>query len=324
MLNGIMKSIAVGLLVVAVTATGTIAQSANREAEFPPNAKPGECYARVFVPPTYKTETETILVKDASERLEIIPARYEWVAEKVLVKEASERLEIVPATYDWVMESVLVKPAATKEVEVPAVYKTATERVLDQPAHTVWKKGEGAGASARTTDDVTGEVMCLVEVPATYKTITKTVLASPATTKTVEIPAEYKKIKKRVMTTPPEARKITIPAEYETVKVRKLVSPEQVKKIAIPSESKTVTKRVKLTEGHLEWRLIVCETNATPHVIRQVQQALSRAGHNPGPIDGVLGAETMNAVKSFQKRKGLPSGFLTIETLEALNVNHRI
>ena len=67
---------------------------------FPPNAKPGECWARVFVPPTYRIRSESVLKSDVSERLEVIPAKYKLVEEKVLVKEASERIEIIPAQYD--------------------------------------------------------------------------------------------------------------------------------------------------------------------------------------------------------------------------------
>ena len=62
----------------------------------PPDAKPGECYARAFVSPTYGNETARVLKREASERVEIVPARYDWVEEKVLVKDASERLEVVP------------------------------------------------------------------------------------------------------------------------------------------------------------------------------------------------------------------------------------
>ncbi len=45
----------------------------------PPNAKPGECYARVFVPPRYQTVTQRVLSRQASERVETIPAKYEEV-----------------------------------------------------------------------------------------------------------------------------------------------------------------------------------------------------------------------------------------------------
>lgn len=68
----------------AMTAPGlTSAQAPQIEGAelLPPNAKPGECYARIFVPPTYRPETEQVLKRDASERVEIIPARYENVTE---------------------------------------------------------------------------------------------------------------------------------------------------------------------------------------------------------------------------------------------------
>ncbi len=284
----------------------------------PPNAKPGECYARAFIPPNYKTETENVLKQQSSEEVEIIPAQYEWVEEKVLVKEASYKLEVVPGEYEWVEEKVMVKPATTELEVVPGEYEWVEEKVLDKPAHTVWKKGRGP---IEKVDNATGEIMCLVEVPATYKTIKKRVVKNPASTKKVEIPAEYKIIKKQVMKTEPTTHKIEIPAEYKTIKVMKLVSEPQVKQIPIPEEYETITKTVKVSEGKMEWRPVLCETNMTPGVITSIQEALQQAGYNPGSIDGVLGSQTMAAVKSFQKGKGLAVGGLTIETLRELGVS---
>ena len=63
--------------------------------ELLPPAKPGECYARVFIPPTYETRSEEMLKRGASEKLEVIPARYETATEQVLVKAASTRIEVV-------------------------------------------------------------------------------------------------------------------------------------------------------------------------------------------------------------------------------------
>ncbi|MBW2468082.1 MAG: hypothetical protein JRE88_01215 [Deltaproteobacteria bacterium] len=87
---------------------------------FPPNAKAGECWARTFIAPTYRTVTEQVLKNGESERLELIPAQYTWEEQNVLVKEASERIEIIPAKYQWVEEKVLVKPESKRLVEVPA------------------------------------------------------------------------------------------------------------------------------------------------------------------------------------------------------------
>ncbi|UCF95346.1 MAG: peptidoglycan-binding protein [Desulfobacterales bacterium] len=284
---------------------------------FPPMAKPGECYARVFVPPAYKTVAERVLKTSSSEQLEVIPAKYEWAQEKVLVKEASERMEVVPAQYEWVEERVLVKPASTKLEKVPARYEWKEEKVLVKEAHTVWKTGRGP---VQRVDNITGEIMCLVEVPATYKTVRKKVMVAPPTTRTVEIPAEYQTVKKRVMVKPPTYQKIQIPAEYNTVKVSKLVSAPQERRIEIPAEYQTVTKTKLVKEGRMEWRRILCETNVTPQAISRIQTALLKAGYDPGPADGLLGARTRDAIKAYQKDHKLARGGLTYETLQSLGI----
>ncbi|MGB5716573.1 MAG: peptidoglycan-binding domain-containing protein [Gammaproteobacteria bacterium] len=283
----------------------------------PQNAKPGECYARAFVPPVYKTENVRILKSEASESIDVVPEKYQWVDEKVLVKEASERLELVPATYEMVTEKILVMPESTKIVTVPAKYRTETERVLDKPEHTIWKKGTGP---ITRVDDATGEIMCLVTVPATYNTISKKVLDTPAGTQEIKTPAKYKTVTKRVMKTPPSTRKVVIPAEYGSVRVRKLVETAKTNRTPIPATYGTVSKRELVTDGHMEWRPVLCKTNMTSDIIRRIQTALKKAGHYPGPIDGVIGQGTMAAVKSYQVSKGLATGGITLRTIESLGV----
>ncbi len=298
--------------------TGALAaQSTASDELFPPNAKPGECYTRLFVPATYETLTQEVLVKEAAERLEIVPASYETVEETVLVEEASSKLEVIPAEYDWVEETVMVKPARTKIVEVPAEYSTTTEQILDMPAHTAWKTGRGP---IERVDNSTGEILCLVEVPATYKTVEKRILAKPATTREEAIPAEYKTVRRRVMTKPPTTREIEIPAKHETVRVTKLARQAEVKRIEIPARHETVTTRKKISEGRMAWSSVLCETNTTPDLVSKIQSALTEAGYPAGAIDGRLGSATMNALRSFQRANGLPEGSLTTETLGALGL----
>jgi hypothetical protein len=310
-----------GLVVVLSMSTWAGAETASTAFEgeelLPPSAKAGECYARVFVPPTYKIVSEQTLKRQAAERIEIVPARFEWIEETVMAKGPGQRLEVIPATYEWVEETMMVKSESTRIEEIPAVYETLTERVMDSPAHVVWKKGRGP---IQRLDNSTGEIMCLVEVPATYKTLTKRVLAKPAATRELVIPAEFKTVRRQVMKTPPATRTIEIPADYAKVKVRKLVSPAQIKKIPIPAEFQTVTRQEMVTEGRMEWTRIMCETNITSDVVVRIQRALLNAGHDPGPIDGVIGVETMGAVKAFQTAKGLAVGNLTYETLKSLGV----
>jgi hypothetical protein len=146
------------------------------------------------------------------------------------------------------------------------------------------------------------------------------VLKTPATTQTAEIPAEYTTIKKRVLKTPATTRTVEIPGQYKTMKVRKLVTPEQVKRVPVPAEYETVSKRVQVSDGRMEWQTVLCETNATPGMVREIQQALRGAGYDPGPLDGRLGPQTLEAVEAFQRSKDLARGGVTLETLRALGI----
>ncbi len=300
---------------------------ANGEGLFPPNPKPGECYARVLIPAKYETTTEKVLKREAGMRIETTPAKFATGEETVLVKEASSKLVVVPAVYGNVTEKVLVKPASSRLVEVPAQYKTVTEKVLDKAAHTVWKRSSAAlggqsGNVETRIDQSTGEIMCLVEVPATYKTVTKTVLVSPASVKEVPIPAEYKTVTRRVEKSPATTKTIEIPAEYRTVKVQKIATPAQTREIPIPAEYQTVTKRKKITEEDLRWRQVLCDVNLTSGVVSNIQNAAKRAGYYKGPVDGVLGPMTLRAVNGWAKDKGLPVGqnYIPIETINAMGV----
>ena len=191
------------------------------------------------------------------------------------------------------------------------------EKQLVRPAYTTWKKGTGP---IQRIDESTGEILCLVEVPAEYKTVKKTVLVSGPRTEKVAIPAEYGTVKKQVLVTPAQIRKEPTPAEYETVKVRKLVSPAREVRTPIPAEYDTVTKRVKVSESEIAWREILCETNTTPDIVRRIQTALQTRGYNPGPIDGVIGSQTLAAVDKFQRDNNLSTGGLTMATVERLGV----
>jgi peptidoglycan hydrolase-like protein with peptidoglycan-binding domain len=55
--------------------------------------------------------------------------------------------------------------------------------------------------------------------------------------------------------------------------------------------------------------------------VRQVQQALADKGHNPGPIDGMMGPRTRAALKSYQRQQNLSGASgLDQQTLNSLGV----
>lgn len=56
-------------------------------------------------------------------------------------------------------------------------------------------------------------------------------------------------------------------------------------------------------------------------LIRQVQQRLQAGGYTPGTVDGALGLQTRQALRGFQKAKGLrPTGEPDTATLDALGL----
>lgn len=56
--------------------------------------------------------------------------------------------------------------------------------------------------------------------------------------------------------------------------------------------------------------------------VRKAQQALKDKGHDPGPVDGIMGPQTQAAVKKFQESQAnmKGTGQLSQQTLSALGV----
>lgn len=284
---------------------------------YPPDAQPGECYAKVLVPAKYDVVTEKVLKREASDKITIVPAKYEWVEERIMIKEASDRINVSPATFRWVEEKVMVEPATTRLVPMPAEYETVSERVLDRPEQTVWKKGRGP---IERIDNTTGEILCLVVEPATYKTINRTVVKKPASTRQVEVPPVFKTIRKQVLASPAQVSKIATPPDFSNIRVRKMIEPSKESRISLPAEFQTVSKRVRVSNERMSWQPILCETNVTQDVIASLQRALDEKGFDPGDIDGVLGSATMNAVEAYQRSNSLARGGVTMETLKELRI----
>ena len=284
----------------------------------PQNAEPGSCYARVLVPGEYLTVTDKVLSKSARMKVDIVPARYETVSEQVMVEKGSLQLKVIPAEYGFVTERVMVEPARKRLVHVPAQYELINERVMIKPASAVWKRGTGPN---QKIDEATGEILCLVETPAQYQSVSKSVLKTPSSTHEVEDPPVYKTIKRRVITTPARTEMVDTPSKYKTVQVTKLIEPAHEKRTPLLAQFQTVTKQVKVTEDRMDWQEILCETNLTHDKVGFIQRSLDWFGFSPGPIDGVLGPQTMAAVNAFQKDHGLTvTNYLTVYTVAALGV----
>ena len=253
-----------------------------------PPAKPGECYTRVFVAPTYETRTEQVLKREASARIETIPATYETVKERVLVKEASSKLVTVPATYKNVTERVLVeggrtfwrlgKNAKSREADgslVSEASKLGLDLASAAPGSCYDERLVPARFETRTEQVLASEASSRVEVvPASYEMVDQRVLVKEASTKVVEVPAVYETVTERVLVKPattvwkkgrgPVERisdgtgeimcLVEVPAEYKTVSKRVLRTPATTRTVDIPAEYKTVKVR-RMTAAPQERRI---------------------------------------------------------------------
>ncbi len=327
-------------------------------------AKAGTCFHEHRKAPKYKTVEEKVLVSEAYDVVETLPAQYETVNETVVVQEASTKIVEVPATYRTETKKILVKPAttvwkkgtgpiqkidaATGEimclVDVPAEYKTVTTRVIDKPASTKTVTIPAVTKVVQVRKEVAPAKEVRRTIPAKYKVIKKTVVESDGelvwheihnntmSTKSrtgrqmclVHEPAVYKTVTKRTVIKPASTQKVDIPAVYQKMKVKVKVSEPTEKRIKIPAVYKTVYRQELVEDGRMEWRSILCETNMTRSRIKQIQQALKAKGYNPGPIDGIVGSQTIKAMNQFQKANNLPvDRYLNVESIRALGVSEK-
>lgn len=297
---------------------------------YPADAKPGQCFARLLTPSVYRTVSEQIVDAPSRTEMKYIPATYDFVDTPVVVKAEQKVYKVVPATYKTVSEQVMVRPAGKEVKVIPAQYEEYTERVLVREAYTAWKPGEGllgtgsvSGSNGvlETRTTPTGEILCKVEIPAEYKTVTRKRLKREAQTVENVVPAKYKTVTKQVVDQPARVVEQVIPAVTKSVRSTKMLTPARTEKVTIPATYKTIEKKVKVSGGELEWREVLCDTNTTPGVIRNVQVALKSRGFYSGPIDGVFGPATLRGMERFQRENGMVAGQLTMATVRALGVS---
>ena len=189
---------------------------ATQDADVLPDAKGGECYAKVLVPPVYKTDSVEVIISEATEKQEIIPAAYTTSTERVKIKEEYSRLSVIQPQFETKEKKIQIAAAETK-----------------------WVRGglQGKiGVSAGTLADLTSSGInvegvapgqCFYEhyKPATYKETEEKVLVSAATETLSVEDATFSETEKRVMVKAASKRLIEVPAVFKTVEDKVLIEP---------------------------------------------------------------------------------------------------
>lgn len=244
-----------------------------------PDAKPGECFAKVIVPAQYDTKTEQVLVKPESEKVEIKPATFDVSEKSVVAKEGFTTIKAIPAKFREEIVQVEVSKAGTTWVT-----SLGKKGIPASPALLAGAKTNGVEIGSATSG------MCFKEyfVPAKYEQANKevlvkeesenikiekaqfeeteeTVVVRQASKKKVYKKAEYEVIEEKIEIEPAKAvwKKgdgpitridnstgeimclIQVPAKYQTFKKTVLKSGPSIDLVAVPEETKAV-KVVKL------------------------------------------------------------------------------
>lgn len=285
-----------------------------------PSARPGECFARIRVPATYEPVPQTITTRDGYDRLSITPPQFDTTSRAIQVRDPATKYIVHEPRYEVRTEDVLVRPAHERLEVVPATFKTVNEQITVGESRLVWKPGANLSNISRE-DPHTGAIYCLVEEPAETMTIQRRVLQTPERLRRVSVPAEFTTITKRVLVAPGRVEEVAIPAEYEDVATERLARPASQSAVAVAAQTMTVNRRGLRTPERFEWIPVLCDTNATRSSISAIQSALSTRGYYEGPVDGIVGPQTEQAIRTFQTDQGIShDGFISAETLTSLGL----
>lgn len=286
------------------------------------------CFANALTPETYDLVTERVMVRPEFERQRHIPAVFEQRRQRIMVKQPMFAYQTSAPVYALKYENILVEPAREIQVNIPAKYETWTETIEVEPAKTVWKRGTGlyghktvisvAGATDRRVSQTT-EILCKVHIPAKKRIVHHTRMVSPPRTETQTMPARYERVAKQVVQRPAFARRMAVSAEYAAIPYEKQLAAARHESEIIPATFQDVERQVVTTPSTLVRMEVLCDQMASRETVQKLQSALVERGYEIR-VDGIYGPETQGAVERFQRDQILSRGYMTLQTIQALNV----
>ncbi len=246
-------------------------------ADYPPNAKPGQCFARVLTPEIYETFTDKVIDTPEKTELRVIPGEWRWEEKTILVREASIEYIVVPGTYKTITIGGGYGPGGP-----------GGPGGSGGPGGGYGPGGPGGPPPGYTGSGYADGVVTVkpgytrIEViPATYGTVTEQVLVKEATTvwkpgkglaghtpgygtspgtgpgylpAVVDGKPYYGPTK--VAPTGELLCLVEIPAEYKTVTKTVVKTPARTVEVAVPPEYKGYTRQVVDIAAHVEKREI--------------------------------------------------------------------
>lgn len=203
-----------------------------------PDAKPGECFAKVIVPATFETRTE-----------------------EVVIQPEQETIEIIPTTFDAAEQEVEVRPSYTKLTAIPAKFRTEEELVEVEAARNEWvtslgRRGIPASpallVAAKTSGidiDTAQPGQCFQEfyTPAKFEDKETTVEVKQASNNIIIKEAEFEDAEETVTVRESFTVKKLIPAAYEKVEEKVEIEPAK----AVWKKGSGLVERIDNTTGEI-------------------------------------------------------------------------
>ncbi len=180
-----------------------------------PDAKPGECFAKVIVPAEYSTKSEEVMVKPESEQVEIVAAIFDTAEKSIVAKEGYTKIKVIPAKFREEFEEVEISKASTSWVTGLKKGIPASPALL-------------AGAKTNGIDITSASVgACYQEyyIPAKYEQTEKDVLVKEESEEIKVAAAQFEEAEETVVVTQASKKKVYKPAEYEVVEEKIEIEP---------------------------------------------------------------------------------------------------
>jgi hypothetical protein len=255
------------------------------QGQMPPQARPGQCYARVLVPAIYRNEAMQVVTREAYEQVQVSDPVFRAEQQRVTTSDPYKRYEVTEPTFRTENQTITTRPQHERLVAMPAVMGTRTENIVIREPRLVWRAGSNLSA-VRRLDTATGEVFCLVEEAAVTQTIRRVVQTAPARVERQLVPAQVQTIQRRVLVAPATVREVVVPGTYQDVTVETLVAPAAERRSMAPAQMGTVNRQVIETAERYEWVPVVCENTPSAAIsFKGAQRALAAQGLYRGPID---------------------------------------
>jgi Putative peptidoglycan binding domain len=316
-----MKNVILSCVVASLAIPGLGFAQDFQSGQMPPQARAGQCYGRVLVPATYRNEAMSVVTREAFEQVQVSDPVFRAEQQSVTTSDPYKRYEVTEPTFRTEGQTIVTRPAHERLVAAPAVLSTRTETIVVREPRLVWRAGSNLSA-VRRMDSATGEIFCLVEEAAVTQNITRVVQTTPGRVMRQAVPAQTQTIQRRVLVAPATVREIDVPGTYQNVTIETLVSPASERRSLAPEQRGTVNRQVIETAERYEWVPVVCENTPSGTVsVTAAQRALAAKGLYRGPIDGIVGSRTTQALREFQRQNRLPgNGSLTLETARRLGL----